>query len=76
MILGWKADGEPEGLYCGLYGVAAGKVAAKAQASGEYVRMGRLTNPSYTPLPCHPVAKAKVPPLPQKPDSTKEKTNE
>lgn len=69
MILGWKKDGVPEGLYCGLDGVKAGQIAAKAQASGEYIRMGRLTNPSYTPLPCFPTAKAKAPPLKVPPPS-------
>src|SRR5437868_15388556 len=57
MIIGWDQKGNPEGLYCGLDGLKAAQVAERAQATGKYKRLGRLTNPSYTPLPAFPVAK-------------------
>lgn len=55
IIIGWKASAAaPELIYLGRDGAEAAKEAAGACASGEFVRIIRLTNAPGTPLPVHP----------------------
>jgi hypothetical protein len=67
ILLGKKADRVPVCLYCGLDGVELQKAADLARSTGEFVEIGRSTNPMTAPLPVSP-SPTKVSGIPKFPE--------
>jgi hypothetical protein len=57
-----KSGLQPESLYCGLDGVELEKAATDAAATKEYVFIGKIVNPSCTPMPIDPTPTTRTTP--------------
>jgi hypothetical protein len=76
LVIGWKGpQAVPEGLYCGLDGVKAAEVAAKARATGKYYALRKVTNLETVghPLPTVPEPKPEPVKKPTPPAVSEEK---